>query len=209
MSTYVYIPRRIFACIKAGMRYAERERRLKCQRVYISLSGCLVDLYFSDNHHASRISTINKTPVNRPVSFAFSLDALDRILKIEKLYELSQLVGNGTLDGIFAVGTKSRTIPTDKLGVGLIDFTLDDVPSAFKRFADKPAARVWMTEPVKMSPEYVALIGSMFDKLGIPVMAFVHAEKRSTSGNYECTFEGFDNFGWQIRTTVIARTVQD
>ena len=209
MSTYVYIPRRVFETIKAGMRYAKRERLLECQRVFLSLSGCAVDFYYSDNHQVSRISTINKTPVNRPVSFAFSLDALDRILKIEKLYELSLLVGNGTLDGIIAVGTKNRAIPTDKLGVALIDFILDAVPSAFKRFADKPAALVWLTEPVKMSPEYVAMVGSMFDKLGVPEMAIVHAEKLSTTGNYETVFEGFDSFGWQIRTTVISRTIQD
>ena len=209
MSTYVYIPRRVFATIKAGMRYAERQNRLECRCVYLSLSGCAVDLYYSDDRHVSRLSTINKTPVNRPVCFAFSLDTLNRILKIEKLYELSLLVGDGTLDGIVAVGAKSRTIPTDKMGIGLVDFTPAAVPSAFKRYVDKAASRVWLTEPVKMSPEYVALIGAMYDNLGVAEMGVVHVEKLSTTGNYECAFEGYDNFGWQIRTTVIARTVQD
>lgn len=209
MSTYVYIPRRVFAAIKAGMRYAEWHSRVECRCVYLSLSGCTVDFYYSDGRQISRISTLNKTPVNRPVCFVFSLDVLDKILKIEKLYELSLLIGNGTLDGVIAVGTKSRALPVDDHGVGLIDFVIDAVPSAFKRYADKSNSRVWLTEPVKMSPKYMVLVGAMFDKLGVAEMSVVHAEKLSATGNYECAFEGFDNFGWQIRTTVIFQTVQD
>lgn len=208
MSTYVYIPRRCFEAVKAGMKYAANVSRHECRNVYLSMSGCCVDLYFSDSMHVTRLSTINKTPVSRSLTLSFDLDVLSRILKIEKLFELSMLVGDGKLDGIIVTGRKSNNIPAGSLGIALIDFVLDEVPSAMKRFADNPASRVWLTEPVKIAPEYMSIIGSMYSKLGASEIACVHCEKISATGNYETTFEGFDRFGWQIRTTIIAKPVE-
>ena len=208
MSTYVYIPRRCFEAVKAGMKYAANVSRNECRNVYLSMSGCCVDLYFSDSMHVTRLSTINKTPVSHPLTLSFGLDVLGRILKIEKLFELSLLVGDGKLDGIIATSTKSNNIPASSLGIALIDFEIDDVPSALKRFADNPASRVWLTEPVKVAPEYMSIIGAMFAKLGVSEVACVHAEKLAATGNYETAFEGFDRFGWQLRTTILAKPIE-